>query len=141
MANPHAQKLKYLDDLIDKGFAFSSHQEESDYLALIDRDLSYVVQGSSLCYARSTPVTDEAEEVHAYIRKLLMAKSGEISKQTRIIYGGSVSSKNAKELSFMPNIDGFLVGGASLDPEEFARIIKSQITSIVICCVGLYNEG
>jgi len=66
---------------------------------------------------------EQAEEVHADIRKwLASAISEEAAKKTRIIYGGSVNGKNCTDLAAKPNIDGFLVGGASLKP-EFLDII------------------
>ena len=61
--------------------------------------------------------TQQAQEVHAAIRKWLAeAISTEASENTRIIYGGSVSEKNSRELAKEPDVDGFLVGGASLKP-------------------------
>jgi triosephosphate isomerase len=61
--------------------------------------------------------TEQAQEVHAAIRKWLGEKvSQEASDNTRIIYGGSVSEKNCKELAKQEDVDGFLVGGASLKP-------------------------
>jgi triosephosphate isomerase (TIM) len=67
---------------------------------------------------------EQAQEAHAGIRAYLAAAiSGEVAERTRIIYGGSVTAKNAKELAANPDIDGFLVGGASLKP-EFVDIIN-----------------
>nr|XP_009793252.1 PREDICTED: triosephosphate isomerase, cytosolic isoform X1 [Nicotiana sylvestris] len=67
----------------------------------------------------------QAQEVHAELRKWLQANvSAEVAASTRIIYGGSVTGANCKELAGQPDIDGFLVGGASLKP-EFIDIIKS----------------
>ncbi len=61
--------------------------------------------------------TEQAQEVHAEIRKWLSDHvSKEAAEKTRIIYGGSVSEKNCKELAKQSDIDGFLVGGASLKP-------------------------
>lgn len=61
---------------------------------------------------------EQAQEAHVEIRKWLKDTiSAEAADSTRIIYGGSVSAKNSKELSSKPDIDGFLVGGASLKPE------------------------
>ena len=61
--------------------------------------------------------TQQAQEVHAAIRKWLAdAVSKEAAEATRVIYGGSVSEKNCKELAKEADIDGFLVGGASLKP-------------------------
>ncbi|RMZ79861.1 hypothetical protein DV737_g3203, partial [Chaetothyriales sp. CBS 132003] len=71
--------------------------------------------------------TEQAQEVHAAIRKWLAESvSKEASDNTRIIYGGSVSEKNSRELATQPDVDGFLVGGASLKP-AFVDIINSNI--------------
>ncbi|KAH9871267.1 triosephosphate isomerase [Plenodomus lingam] len=70
--------------------------------------------------------TQQAQEVHAAIREWLKKEvSSEASEKTRILYGGSVSAKNCKELAQQADIDGFLVGGASLKP-EFVDIINSH---------------
>lgn len=61
--------------------------------------------------------TDQAQEVHKAIRNWLKGVSDKVADETRIIYGGSVNDKNCNELSRQPDIDGFLVGGASLKPE------------------------
>jgi len=67
----------------------------------------------------------DAEEVCAAIRReLVKLGSDEIAEGARILYGGSVKSANIVEIMQQPNIDGVLVGGASLDPEEFARIAR-----------------
>ncbi|XP_044462165.1 triosephosphate isomerase, cytosolic [Mangifera indica] len=67
----------------------------------------------------------QAQEVHFELRKWLHANiSPEVAATTRIIYGGSVNGSNCKELAAQPDVDGFLVGGASLKP-EFIEIIKS----------------
>ncbi|KAE8139889.1 triosephosphate isomerase [Aspergillus pseudotamarii] len=71
--------------------------------------------------------TQQAQEVHAAIRKWLAeAISPEASENTRIIYGGSVSEKNCRELAKEPDVDGFLVGGASLKP-AFVDIINARL--------------
>jgi len=71
--------------------------------------------------------TEQAQEVHASIRKWLASTvSQEASEKTRIIYGGSVSEKNSRDLAKQPDIDGFLVGGASLKP-AFVDIINSNV--------------
>jgi len=73
-----------------------------------------------------TATPEQAEEVHAFIRKLLgEIFSAEIAGQIRIQYGGSVKPNNATELLGQPNIDGALVGGASLKVEDFAGIIHA----------------
>ncbi|KAL3147535.1 hypothetical protein ABBQ38_014589 [Trebouxia sp. C0009 RCD-2024] len=69
--------------------------------------------------------TGKAQEVHQQLRDWLKDNvSPEVSQSTRIIYGGSVSAKNSDELATQPDVDGFLVGGASLKP-EFADVVKS----------------
>ncbi|KAL4930938.1 triose-phosphate isomerase TPI1 [Aspergillus undulatus] len=71
--------------------------------------------------------TQQAQEVHAAIRKWLGdAISGEAAENTRIIYGGSVSEKNCKELAKEADVDGFLVGGASLKP-AFVDIVNARL--------------
>jgi triosephosphate isomerase len=71
-----------------------------------------------------TATPQQAQEVHAMIRSLLAALYGnELAQQIRIQYGGSVKASNAKELLACPDIDGALVGGASLKAEEFAGIV------------------
>ena len=65
---------------------------------------------------------DQAQEVHAMIRGKVTALDATIGGSVRILYGGSVKASNARELFAMPDIDGGLVGGASLKADEFARI-------------------
>merc|ERR1711964_742557 len=73
--------------------------------------------------------TEQAQEVHAAIRKWLKdSVSSEAADNTRIIYGGSVSEKNCCDLSEQPDVDGFLVGGASLKP-AFVDIINANQSS------------
>ncbi|HKY35502.1 MAG TPA: triose-phosphate isomerase [Polyangiaceae bacterium] len=70
----------------------------------------------------------QAQEVHAALRKRLAALSPELSEKTRVLYGGSVKADNAKELLGCPDIDGALVGGASLDAASFAKIAQAAET-------------
>ena len=65
---------------------------------------------------------EQAQDVHAMIRTKLAALDGIIAQSVRILYGGSVKASNARELFSMPDIDGGLVGGASLKADEFAQI-------------------
>jgi triosephosphate isomerase len=67
----------------------------------------------------------DAQEVHATIRGLLAGRSEELAAQTRILYGGSVKADNAEGLLGQADIDGALVGGASLDPAGFGKIIEA----------------
>ncbi len=70
-----------------------------------------------------TASDEQAQAAHAYIRSLLRQGLGNVVDQMRILYGGSVKSSNIKALMKQPDVDGALVGGASLDPVEFARIV------------------
>jgi triosephosphate isomerase len=73
-----------------------------------------------------TATTAQAQEAHAFIRKTLGEISGEATAaRMRIQYGGSVKPDNARSLMSEPDIDGALVGGASLDPRSFAQIVKA----------------
>lgn len=67
---------------------------------------------------------EQAQEAHSIIRKHLEEVSKVVAEDTRILYGGSVNAANSRELSSCPDIDGFLVGGASLKP-EFLTIIDN----------------
>lgn len=70
---------------------------------------------------------EQAQEVHAAIRQWLGRAHGDkVSEGVRVIYGGSVAAKNCKELASQPDIDGFLVGGASLKP-EFVDIVNARL--------------
>jgi triosephosphate isomerase len=72
-----------------------------------------------------TATPEDAQEVCAAIRsELKKIGSDEIAENARILYGGSVKSANIVDIMRQPDVDGALVGGASLDPEEFARICK-----------------
>ena len=71
-----------------------------------------------------TATGEQAEEVHAFIRGLLKEVSQGTADNTRILYGGSVNPDNVDGLMAKSNIDGALVGGASLKAEDFARIVK-----------------
>lgn len=67
----------------------------------------------------------QAEEVHAMIRKVIAQQAENIAKELRILYGGSVKPDNAVELFSQENIDGGLIGGASLDAEQFNAIVSA----------------
>ena len=72
-----------------------------------------------------TASPEQAQDVHAAIRAQLAAKSPELAGQVRILYGGSVKAASAAELFGMPDIDGGLVGGASLNADEFGAICRA----------------
>ena len=73
-----------------------------------------------------TATPDQAQEIHAHIRSLLAAKYGQaVADEVSILYGGSCKPSNAKELFAKPDIDGGLIGGASLKAEDFMGIVRS----------------
>lgn len=75
-----------------------------------------------------TATTAQAQEAHAFIRKVLASMFGEaVARRVRIQYGGSVKPSNARELMSQPDVDGALVGGAALEVRSFADIIKNSI--------------
>ena len=69
-----------------------------------------------------TATPEQAQEVHADIRKLLSRVGEEVAQKTRILYGGSMKAANAAELMAQPDVDGGLIGGASLVAEDFKAI-------------------
>lgn len=72
-----------------------------------------------------TASSEQAQEMHQFIRKLLdMAFDSEVANKVRILYGGSMKPANAEELLSMPDVDGGLIGGASLDFKSFRDIIS-----------------
>jgi triosephosphate isomerase len=68
---------------------------------------------------------EQAQEAIAFIRALVADRSREQAESTRVLYGGSVKPDNAAELLALPDVDGALVGGGSLDPEAFAAIVAA----------------
>lgn len=72
-----------------------------------------------------TATDEQAQEVHKYIRDFIAAKNQAIADKIQILYGGSAKPENAKGLFSMPDIDGGLIGGASLDAESFLKIYHS----------------
>jgi triosephosphate isomerase len=72
-----------------------------------------------------TATPAQAQEVHAAIRARIGARDAKIAGATRILYGGSMKASNAAELLAMPDVDGGLIGGASLKADEFLAILKA----------------
>jgi len=72
-----------------------------------------------------TATPEQAQDVHRFIRGLIAARSAKIAAELRILYGGSVKGANARALFSMPDIDGGLVGGASLDAADFLLICSA----------------
>ena len=78
-----------------------------------------------------TASPEQAQEAHAFIRQVLASMSdAATSQKVRIQYGGSVKPANTEELMRQPDIDGALVGGASLDPRGFAEIVKNTCRTL-----------
>ena len=71
-----------------------------------------------------TATTEQAQEAVAFVRALVEDIDRSAGESVRILYGGSLKPENADELLALPDVDGALVGGASLDPESFARIVE-----------------
>jgi len=100
--------------------------------ALFDsvKDWSRVVIAYEPVWAIGTGVVatpEQAQEVHAYLRKVLVGKLGQATgESTRIIYGGSVNDENCAQLARQEDIDGFLVGGASLKGPAFITICNAK---------------
>jgi len=70
---------------------------------------------------------EQAQDAIAFVRALIGDKAPDAAAHARVLYGGSVSPDNAGELLALPDVDGALVGGASLDPENFARIVDAAV--------------
>jgi triosephosphate isomerase len=77
-----------------------------------------------------TATPEQAEEVHALIRRLAgTLASADVAEELRILYGGSVKPDNVDRLMAQADVDGALVGGASLNAKDFARIVKFEATA------------
>ncbi|MFK8015818.1 MAG: triose-phosphate isomerase [Gammaproteobacteria bacterium] len=100
--------------------------------AIIDRCSIGALERSVLAYepvwaigTGKTATPDQAQDVHAFLRKRVAAKDAKIGGLLRILYGGSVNGANAAELMSMEDVDGGLVGGASLDATAFSQICSA----------------
>ena len=107
-----------------------SKQLREGIFHLSAKDFSKVIIAYEPIWAIGTGVTaspEQAQEMHDKIRKMIARKYGEkIANTTNILYGGSVKPANAKEIFAQPDVDGGLVGGASLKAEDFVKIIKAK---------------
>ena len=72
-----------------------------------------------------TASPEQAQEMHAFIRSILAEQFGDVAQAIRLLYGGSMKPANAQELLSRADVDGGLIGGASLNAEEFISIIKA----------------
>jgi len=108
--------------------ALLTRQVAADLAGVPDNRLAGVVIAYEPIWAIGTgrtATTEQAEEAIALIRGLIESRSAEAAAAIRILYGGSVKPENAEELVSQPDVDGALVGGASLDPEDFAAIVAA----------------
>jgi triosephosphate isomerase (TIM) len=104
------------------------HQIREDLAKVPDERLAEVVVAYEPIWAIGTGLTatpEQAQEAIAFIRALVGDRSKEQAQRVRILYGGSVKPGNARELCALPDVDGALVGGASLDAESFATIVAA----------------
>ena len=112
-----------------KHFEVVDAQIEGSLFNLSAEDFGKIILAYEPVWAIGTGKTataDQAEEIHAHIRATLAAKYGnEVAENCTILYGGSCNGGNAKELFAKPNVDGGLIGGASLAVEKFMPIIEA----------------
>ncbi len=111
----------------DQTFSVLDKQVKMGLEGFLSRDLKSLIIAYEPVWAIGTGKTatsGQAQEVHHFLRSLLKKNfDDKLAGSTRILYGGSVKPDNIAELMSMPDIDGALVGGASLDPETFSRIV------------------
>jgi triosephosphate isomerase (TIM) len=104
------------------------HQIAEDLGAIGDDELSAVVIAYEPVWAIGTgnvASPEQAQEACAFIRALIAARDESAGRRVRVIYGGSVQPENAGALCALADVDGALVGGASLDPGTFAAIVRA----------------
>lgn len=111
-----------------KTFEVIERQITEGFKEILKSDFQKIVVAYEPVWAIGTGKTAtpaQAEEVHSFIRSLLRREKGdEVAENTSILYGGSVTPDNVKAIMSESDIDGALVGGASLKPESFSRIVK-----------------
>jgi triosephosphate isomerase len=103
-------------------------QVQEDLADVADERLADVVIAYEPIWAIGTgqvATPEQAQEACAFVRSLVAERSADAAAALRIQYGGSVKPDNAAELLALPDVDGALVGGASLDPESFAAIVAA----------------
>lgn len=115
-------------------------REAGETLAVVERQLDSVIDALGVAVLSSAVVAyepvwaigtgltaspEQAQDVHAAIRARIAGKDADVAGALRILYGGSVKAANAADLFGMPDIDGGLVGGASLNADEFGAICRT----------------
>ena len=112
-----------------KHFEVVARQVEEALFTLDQTDFAKLILAYEPVWAIGTGKTataDQAQEMHAHIRKSIAAKYGkEVANGCSILYGGSCNAANAKELFSRPDVDGGLIGGASLSVDKFLPIIEA----------------
>ena len=112
----------------DKQNEFVAEQIKKSLFHLDDQQMMDFIIAYEPIWAIGTGKTassDQAQEMHAHIRNVLREKYGnEVADSVSILYGGSVKANNASEIFGKPDVDGGLVGGASLNADEFETVIK-----------------
>jgi triosephosphate isomerase len=106
------------------------HQVQEDLAKLPLEQLGDIVIAYEPIWAIGTGVVatpEQAQDACGFVRALVADRSREQAERTRVLYGGSVKPDNAAELLALPDIDGALVGGASLDAESFAAIVNAAL--------------
>jgi triosephosphate isomerase len=110
-------------------FQIVKNQLEVGLFNLSTEDFKKVIIAYEPVWAIGTGLTaspQQAQEMHNYIRKLIGGKYGtEVAENTTILYGGSCKPSNAAEIFAMPDVDGGLIGGASLKKEDFCSIVEA----------------
>jgi triosephosphate isomerase len=104
------------------------HQVQADLAAVPAEQLAEVVIAYEPIWAIGTGKTatpEQAQDAIAFVRALVRDRDEGVARRVRILYGGSVNAANAAELLALPDVDGALVGGASLDPGDFAAIVSA----------------
>ena len=107
------------------------HQVQEDLAKVPIERLGEIVIAYEPIWAIGTgrvATAEQAQEAIAFVRALVADRSREGADRARVLYGGSVKPENAAELLALPDVDGALVGGASLDPESFATIVAAAVT-------------
>jgi triosephosphate isomerase len=112
-----------------KHFEVIRRQIEESLFPLSPEDFSKLIIAYEPVWAIGTGLTaspEQAQEMHEFIRKTVADQYGpEIAGDLSILYGGSCNAQNARELFSMPDVDGGLIGGASLKADDFITIIES----------------
>ncbi|NMA67933.1 MAG: triose-phosphate isomerase [Desulfitobacterium sp.] len=116
-----------------RAFAVVRSQVEKALVDLPSEELKRVVIAYEPIWAIGTgkvASSQDAQDMCAMIRSTLAGIAGVVAEEINILYGGSVKSSNIAELMAQPDVDGALVGGASLDPVEFAQLVENAVAAL-----------